>query len=1145
MANKIGTKHSFIPWLRRGLSREISKGEVDTLAKDSNEGSAIKRASLFVKSTFDLTPIEKESDNKEIVQRSETIQVALTGPGDIAGLQPVSILQVVPANGVKNFESNYLPFIEFFEEDIPWRYTPAKEAGDKLRPWLALLVCKKDEFALTTDNNGSTYVSIKVSNNEAYKQIFQSPSETFKNAHVHFPNLELKNDDQLINTVNSKIDLDENVAFSRLLSSRVLEDNTAYTAFLIPAFETGRLSGLMLSFDEIPAQRSSWGATFDKQKVSRQRPLDFPVYYRWEFETSTGDFVALAKRLKPVSTDNLPAALKVDIQRMGNGLNYSIFQNQPTRKVIDVPVATHPIGYSSEPFPARPDEQMIANIMKDLLSKNPVLIENMEQTTEEQPISRKNKKQKIKQKQSRVNVKKRDLRKILTAKTAIDLTIYEKISIAKNLGTLLNDEFKKKSLSLDVKAGDEIDDPWIVPSLYGGKHIMATSLETNDNKNHEWFTELNLDIRHRAAAGMGKKVVQNNQEQFVHRAWEQVELINELNQRLREYLLKLNLNSSIYKSRFNSKYLKDLMLYLQPMKYAPVGKDNLSLDEALAQRGIPSAYASSSFQRLTSNRSLPENVNATTLTDKIVENNIYKWEEHQIKDLITTEQINKICSCYLIGYKFQIHKMKSRKIIKDEPYPNFYFELIPDKDYLKKKIFYKLKEGMGLNEQVIEFVGKDEISITFQKEIGVSVGAYLFYSHEEEGNFHFTPTDNSSGSFRVDINKRDAHKTFSYHDIEYEISKIIKGKRVEGTESLSEIISNYETMNVDHFLDKIENAKTILSNILQKTQSQETTQTTPDNEISSQLNTNINPFNSDENERINQFITEYYQEFLSNPVLQDKYIKELTHSQYPVMAYPVYPEPAYYYLKQISERFILPASGSMPDNSIALFVNNTAFVEAFLCGMNTEMGRELLWREYPTDSRGSYFRKFWDTEIKKDIKEELRSDTFFDILPIHKWEYQEGDRGYMPLKTHKLGQNHSPGKDNLLIFAIKGELLKKYPETIIYLSKASLNGNKILIDPDAMKILPDLSAWLSEDTYIVGFPTKLDELTGNPATRDPGYFLTFMNRPGETRFASRKDNPEETTSNAAKTAASLLVQPSMFGKHISQFLSGWQNAPQK
>jgi len=26
------------------------------------------------------------------------------------------------------------------------------------------------------------------------------------------------------------------------------------------------------------------------------------------------------------------------------------------------------------------------------------------------------------------------------------------------------------------------------------------------------------------------------------------------------------------------------------------------------------------------------------------------------------------------------------------------------------------------------------------------------------------------------------------------------------------------------------------------------------------------------------------------------------------------------------------------------------------------MGRELLWREYPTDQRGSYFRQFWDVK---------------------------------------------------------------------------------------------------------------------------------------------------------------------------------------
>lgn len=656
MANKIGTNYSFIPWLRRGLSRQISEVEIDTLAKDSNEGPAKKRASLFVKSTFDLVPVKKESDQQETIQRTETIQVSMAGPGDIAGIQPVSILQVVPANGVKNFESNYFPFIEFFEEDLPWRYTPAKEAGDKLRPWLALLVCKKHEFVFTTDSNSSMYVSLKVSDNESYKKIFQSPSEMWKNAHVQFSNMELKRDAQLNANVNTFINNDEDVAFSRLLSSRVLEDNTAYTAFLVPAFETGRLSGLMFPFDEIPAQRTAWAATFDEQKATRQRPFDFPVYYRWEFETSTGDFMTLAKKLKPVSTDGLPAALKVDVQKMGNGLNYSIFQNQPARKVIDVPVATNPIGFVSEAFPTRPDEQIIADIMKDLLSKNPVLLENREQTTEEHPTPTRRTLSSIK-----ISDKARalDLRKVLTAKTAIDRTIYKKISDTKNLSSLISEEFKGKQLNINLEAGEEMDDPWIVPPLYGGKHIMATSLEADDNKNHEWFTELNFNIGHRAAAGVGKKVVQNNQEQFVHRAWEQVELINELNQRLREYLLKLNVNSSMYKLRFNSKYLKDLMLYLQPMKYAPVGNDNLSLDKALALRGIPSAYASSAFQRLASNTSLPANVNAASLTNRIVEDNIYKWKEHQINDLITKKQVDKITAYYL----YSIHYLTLLKFI--------------------------------------------------------------------------------------------------------------------------------------------------------------------------------------------------------------------------------------------------------------------------------------------------------------------------------------------------------------------------------------------------------------------------------------------------------------------------------------------------
>ena len=40
---------------------------------------------------------------------------------------------------------------------------------------------------------------------------------------------------------------------------------------------------------------------------------------------------------------------------------------------------------------------------------------------------------------------------------------------------------------------------------------------------------------------------------------------------------------------------------------------------------------------------------------------------------------------------------------------------------------------------------------------------------------------------------------------------------------------------------------------------------------------------------------------------------------------------------------------------------NRRFVEAYMVGLNHEMGRELLWRGFPTDQRGTCFDQFWDT----------------------------------------------------------------------------------------------------------------------------------------------------------------------------------------
>ena len=79
-----------------------------------------------------------------------------------------------------------------------------------------------------------------------------------------------------------------------------------------------------------------------------------------------------------------------------------------------------------------------------------------------------------------------------------------------------------------------------------------------------------------------------------------------------------------------------------------------------------------------------------------------------------------------------------------------------------------------------------------------------------------------------------------------------------------------------------------------------------------------------------------------------------------VMAYPKIDLPMYEPLKDISIELLLPNINLIPPNSITLIETNQKFIEAYMVGLNHEFARKLLWRGYPTDQRGSYFRQFWD-----------------------------------------------------------------------------------------------------------------------------------------------------------------------------------------
>src|SRR5690606_30321027 len=88
----------------------------------------------------------------------------------------------------------------------------------------------------------------------------------------------------------------------RLLCPRKLIKETQYTAFLIPAFETGRRAGLQLDYTGVLAQKMSWGKSEDYS--AKPRGTEYPVYKFWTFRTGLfGDFESLARILKAVVMD--------------------------------------------------------------------------------------------------------------------------------------------------------------------------------------------------------------------------------------------------------------------------------------------------------------------------------------------------------------------------------------------------------------------------------------------------------------------------------------------------------------------------------------------------------------------------------------------------------------------------------------------------------------------------------------------------------------------------------------------------------------------------------------------------------------------------------------------------------------------------
>jgi hypothetical protein len=191
-----------------------------------------------------------------------------------------------------------------------------------------------------------------------------------------------------------------------------------------------------------------------------------------------------------------------------------------------------------------------------------------------------------------------------------------------------------------------------------------------------------------------------------------------------------------------------------------------------------------------------------------------------------------------------------------------------------------------------------------------------------------------------------------------------------------------------------------------------------------------------------------------------------------ILAAPELDVPVFRYLARLDPSRFMAGVGGIPADSIMLLETNPRFIEALLVGLNSEMNRELLWREFPTDQRGTPFKHFWGW-----------TDGGADIAPIHTWP-----------ATNALGANTRAGAGGQIVMLIRGRLLQRYPSTSIFAWRAK---GGTLINPPAPNDLktPVFFGVLGADVAYAGF-----DLTDADLAQGDGWFFVLQEQPTEARF---------------------------------------------
>lgn len=1005
----LGT-YSFVPWIRHGLANQITTTDADTSVK--------LRATVDVELDIVGDRLEGSKISFPVKQK-----IALYGPGDIVGIDRRALVRTDPRDGSNNFEPNYLPAIEFYDEDFPWRYSPvAPDAGrDRLRPWLALIVLADNEFKDAPRTRAAAADAIQLLD----MTVLPRADDLWAWAHVH-ANCCLGDDGEIVAgdaaAVQARLAAvlanNADLAYSRILSPRQLKANTGYHAFLMPTFEAGRRAALGLALENVAATLSAWapGAGPD--------PQIFPYYHRWSFRTgSNGDFETLVRLLKPMAIDRRVGVREMDVLDPGPGIRP--IDSPGTEGVLKLGGALRPPSVhqsAGTPIPPDPYEHWDADF--------PVPLQ-------------------------------------------VDLAAQV------NLPDVL------------LEAGDP--DPTVAPPLYGTWHALTRRLATdplsqpNDDR-LDWMRRVNLDPRFRVPAGFGTRVIQDQQERYMDAAWGQVGQILEAQRRIRLGQMAVEVSDVWFDHHLMPLLAVSPQQTLQLL--APLNKrirtaDGVTLFHAQGESFLQPAMTSPALRRIVRPRGrLVRRLGArpdelltgvasgaiSTAPPKVVPPGLYTKDNaaKELRPKLPDALISLIrkpwLSWLLIGLVLLMVLMLLAALPPAVALP--VAALVIAVALALPGWLRRIKAAIDASD-ALSTSDPDDVA-SWPPAPGFAIG---------DPGTSYTPG--------VGLDSPEA------------------GRLKDAIRDTLELYNESEKLGrAPHRrpFDIADAAGAALKAI------------NPRKTIPGRINFGV--------------------------FLPPRVRFEIGEIFVEPMAYPVIDEPMYKPLTDRSPELFLPNINLIQNNSITLLETNQRFIEAYMVGLNHEFARELLWREFPTDQRGSSFRQFWDVDgvlMPAGTDAEQRRDKLRDIQPLHQWS-----------KTSRLGSHDNrerPGdEEEELVLVIRGELLKRYPNAVIYAHRACwqrhddgtaadrardpwlrngpidktkerrlvpLSEAEELAPPRDKLRTPLYEAKVDPDIYFLGFDLTATVAKGPTAPAggedDPGWFFIIKERPGEPRFGLDTD----------------------------------------